>query len=54
MTREQILSLAKQYSQYPDTKEMTLRGESIVEFAEALLDMAENELAEQGMRFRLD
>ncbi len=39
MTREQILALAKQYSQYPDTKEMTLRGEAIVEFAEALLSV---------------
>lgn len=37
MNREQILARAALYQQYRDTKEVTLKGEAIVEFARDLL-----------------
>jgi hypothetical protein len=40
-----ILELASRFQQYPGSKEVTLRGNGIVEFARALLALAERETA---------
>lgn len=54
MNREQILARAALYQQYRDTKEVTLKGEAIVEFARDLLAEQEREIMGKLDSFQAD